>query len=444
MKLLASIICAIVIIPSLAIRESSRPRHDRIVSCYLASWAQYRPGKGQFQIDNLHPEHCTHIIYSFAGLNATTWTIRSLDPWADLEENYGKGSYKKITDLRRTHQGLKVSLAIGGWNEASANYSALAASPQRRNVFVTSVINFLTTYNFDGLDLDWEFPGKRGGSPYDRQNFVSLVEELSKEFKPRNLLLTAAISADKSTIDIAYNVPEISKYLDLIHVMAYDYHGAWDGKVGANAPLKCSNNDSLCVESTIDYLLQLGAPADKLVLGLPMYGRTFVTTSILNDTQSPMGAIALKNGFQGNFTREDGFMGYNEICKELIVNPKSWRTGWDHETNSAFAIHDDKVVVYDNPKSIMKKIEYVKQKSLAGVMVWSIDTDDFRGECKSLHTDLDPLIGSEYPLMRAINIALTKTQTDDNEIPDNANSSSAIIYYSGLSLLQLIIFIILK
>lgn len=77
-------------------------------------------------------------------------------------------------------------------------------------------------------------------------------------------------------------------------------------------------------------------------------------------------------------------------------------------------------------------------------MVWSIDTDDFRGECKSLHTDLDPLIGSEYPLMRAINIALTKTQTDDNEIPDNANSSSAIIYYSGLSLLQLIIFIILK
>lgn len=185
---------------------------------------------------------------------------------------------------------------------------------------------------------------------------MSLVEELSKEFKPRNLLLTAAISADKSTIDIAYNVPEISKYLDLIHVMAYDYHGAWDGKVGANAPLKCSNNDSLCVESTIDYLLQLGAPADKLVLGLPMYGRTFVTTSILNDTQSPMGAIALKNGFQGNFTREDGFMGYNEICKELIVNPKSWRTGWDHETNSAFAIHDDKVVVYDNPKSIMKKV----------------------------------------------------------------------------------------
>lgn len=55
----------------------------------------------------------------------------------------GKGTYRKMSALRHQYPGLKVLLAIGGWNEGSANYSALAASPQRRNVFVASVVDFL-------------------------------------------------------------------------------------------------------------------------------------------------------------------------------------------------------------------------------------------------------------------------------------------------------------
>ena len=65
------------------------------------------------------------------------------------------------------------------------------------------------------------------------------------ELKKKGMLLTTAISADKDTIDLAYNIPEISKYLDFIHVMAYDYHGAWDKKVLPNSPLHCTDN--LCV-----------------------------------------------------------------------------------------------------------------------------------------------------------------------------------------------------
>ena len=80
----------------------------------------------------------------------------------DLEDNYGLAGFKKATDLKYSYPHLKVTIAIGGWNEGSKKYSAMAKDPEKRKAFVDSVINFLEHYNFDGLDLDWEYPGKEG------------------------------------------------------------------------------------------------------------------------------------------------------------------------------------------------------------------------------------------------------------------------------------------
>ena len=84
------------------------------------------------------------------------------DPWMDLEDNYGLAGFKKATDLKYSYPHLKVTIAIGGWNEGSKKYSAMAKDPEKRKAFVDSVVNFLVQYNFDGLDLDWEYPGKEG------------------------------------------------------------------------------------------------------------------------------------------------------------------------------------------------------------------------------------------------------------------------------------------
>ncbi|KMQ93462.1 putative chitinase 2-like protein [Lasius niger] len=329
-----------------------KPKHDKVVVCYVASWAAYRPGNGAFSLENLRPGHCTHLIYAFAGINASNWTIKSLDPWADMEKN-GIGNYRKMTALRK--QGLKVSLGIGGWNEGSINYSMMASSSDRRKTFIASTVEFLRTYEFDGLDLDWEFPGSRGGALYDKQNFVSLVKELRDTFRGHRFLLTAAISANKDTIDMGYDIPKISKYLDYIHVMAYDYHGAWNKQVLPNSPLR--SKDRLSVEDTITYLLQQGAPAEKLVLGLAMYGRTFVLTTVPETPKiNPIGLPSLDTGFKGPYTSEDGFMGFNEICEALVLYPQEWTTGWDNYSSTAYAIKKDHVVVYDDRKAIMIKV----------------------------------------------------------------------------------------
>ncbi|XP_029162287.1 probable chitinase 2 isoform X2 [Nylanderia fulva] len=330
-----------------------KPQHDKVVVCYVASWAAYRPGNGAFSLENLHSGHCTHLIYAFAGINASNWTIKSLDPWADMEKN-GIGNYRKMTALRK--QGLKVSLGIGGWNEGSINYSTMASSSDHRKTFIASTVEFLRTYEFDGLDLDWEFPGNRGGALHDKQNFVNLVKELRNTFREHRFLLTAAISANKDIIDKGYNISEISKYLDYIHVMAYDYHGAWNKQVLPNTPLR--SKDQLSV-----------------------------------------------------------------ICEALILYPQEWTTGWDNYSSTAYAIKKDHVVVYDDRKAIMIKVEYVKKQKLAGVMVWSIDTDDFQGKCSLLNDDMALLDGHDYPLMKSINAVLANN-TIPSEEKNELNSSS--------------------
>ncbi|KAI4467570.1 chitinase [Holotrichia oblita] len=227
-----------------------RPLHNKVVVCYLGSWSAYRPGRGKFEIEDLDPSLFTHVIYSFAGLNSVTDTIRSLDSWQDLSD--GNNGYNRLVRLKQKYPHLKVSIAIGGWNEGSESYSRLVADLAKRGRFINSVLDFLNKHKFDGLDLDWEYPGMRGGTPQDKTNFFLLVKlrytltrtlfckELRAAFNRFNYLLTAAFGAGKDTIDTAYDVRGLSKYLDFIHMMCYDYHGAGE-RTRANAPLASSN-----------------------------------------------------------------------------------------------------------------------------------------------------------------------------------------------------------
>lgn len=90
--------------------------------CYYGSWAVYRPGNGKFDIENIDPFLCTHIVYGFAGLGSNN-TIQALDPYNDLYENWGKGAYLRLTALKKKNPDLKTLIAIGGWNEGSLKYS---------------------------------------------------------------------------------------------------------------------------------------------------------------------------------------------------------------------------------------------------------------------------------------------------------------------------------
>lgn len=120
------------------------------------------------------------------------------------------------------------------------------SNPSLRAKFVNEAVQFLRKYGFNGLDLDWEYPGQRPGSrPTDKENFVHLVRELKERFSRENLILSAAVNPTPYSAGISYNIREISKYLDFINLMTYDFHGTGnDGKVGHNAPLFASPQET--------------------------------------------------------------------------------------------------------------------------------------------------------------------------------------------------------
>lgn len=181
-------------------------------------------------------KYCTHYIYSFIGISDHGKVV-ILDKWQELPDNGGKDAFRRFTALRKKNPDAKMLVAIGGWNEGSAKYSAVAADPERRKVFIQDIIDFMKKYGFDGLDVDWEYPAQRGGKPEDKRNFSILLKELRAEFDKHGYLLTAAVAAGESSVSQSYEIPKVCKELHFVNVMTYDFHGSWERKTGHHALL---------------------------------------------------------------------------------------------------------------------------------------------------------------------------------------------------------------
>ncbi|CAG7828119.1 unnamed protein product [Allacma fusca] len=422
MKIQVVLLLAIVAVHYTAARSVTAD--TKKVVCYYGSWAVYRPGLGKFDVENIDPFLCTHIVYGFVGLGYDN-KVNVLDSYNDLEDNYGKGAMKRFTGLKSKNPNLKALLAIGGWNEGSSKYSDMVSSAASRRTFIDSVLQFLPSQNFDGLDLDWEYPGHRGGKPEDKNNFDLLMAELREEFNKRGYLLTAAVSAGEATIVNAYNIPNMARYLDFISIMAYDFHGAFDGYAHHHSPLyeypedRAHNSETFNMAHAVKVWHDGGAPYDKLVLGLGSYGRGFTLDNANNNKPFDPASRPLP---PAQYTRdiEGGVWGYNEICEDLSRN--QWEVVHVDAFRAPYAVRGQYWIGYDDVDSITEKSIFARDLGLAGVMVWSIETDDFQGTC-----------GETFPLVKAMWKAVNgdiiapptpTTTTRDPELPPETTTTT--------------------
>lgn len=345
--------------------------------CYYTNWAQYRPDGGMFKPDKIDPHLCTHINYAFAFVNPAGTDLVPYE-WNDVSK-WGTSMYAEVNAMKEQNPDLKVLLSVGGWTHGTGGFGPAARTSNTRRVFAKNALAFIVEYDFDGIDIDWEYPAFTGhptkpGTQADVTNYVALLEELKNRFQPAGLLVTAAVGAPPSRVDTSYpDTARICEALDMVHLMTYDMHGGWESVIGHHSPFTSDGNhpndldNNWNVKSSVDYWIASGCPAKKLTLGLGAYGRVFKATTSVVDRLAPGTA----KGVKGTYTREDGYMSYYEIC--------NWDSHIDSATQSAVATKGNLWAGFETVASANVKLDYLIEKGMAGVMWWTLDLDDFDG-----------------------------------------------------------------
>ena len=362
---------------------ATAPSGGSIVAAYLASWGVRSKGT---RIAELRGERLTHVIYAFAVIGPDGG-VALFDSCLDAGQCAGGaategGNFEQLRLLKQRHSHLRVLIAIGGWTR-SGNFSDAALTPESRQRFAESAITFMRRWPnlFDGFDIDWEFPVFGGlkenvTRPEDRQNFTLMLAELRRQLDAeggrtgRRYLLTAATAAGGRLI-ANLELDRIAPLLDWFNVMTYDYHSG-SAIAHFNAPLHAATNDPTPyynVDSTIAIYRRGGVPREKIVMGVPFFGRAY-------------GGVHGPNG---------------GLFQPATAPPRDWSTGLDYRQLAArnpsaqgFVrfwhadaqvpwLHNDSAgvfITYDDPESIGLKADYVRARGLGGVMIWEIGGDD--------------------------------------------------------------------
>lgn len=302
----------------------------------------------------------THINYAFAELYMVDGVYQKFD----LQGT--KTRFQNIVNLKKTYPQLKICLSFthgvaNSNNKQGGSFSMLCKSDENMQKFAEDCLAFLKEWGIDGIDLDWEFPGLSWSGAAcdvscDTDNYVKLVKKLREVLGDKYEISYAGYCMDKVQVSGGYRYIDIAgmdKYVDYVNIMTYDL----DEAPHHHSALSDTRAYKDCNRAVNAYL-NAGVKPNKIVLGIPFYGRHSFSTSPT--------AVSYKG--------------------ILNLDPKKYRRNkWDATANCPYVETMQGVFYmgYDNPKSIGIKGNWARQKGLLGLMYWEYDQDDSKGTLRT-------------------------------------------------------------
>ncbi len=356
--------------------------HHETLTCFEANKAQ---GSGPDGSDGASDAWADYgMAYDAAG---------SIAGIGDTAEQPLAGSFNQLRQLKAANPGLRAVISLGGWTW-SKNFSRAAATDESRKALVASCIDLYIKGNlpmiegrggdgaaagiFDGIDIDWEWPGTDKGlegngvdTENDAENFRLLLQEFREQLDAHgantgaSYSLSAFLPANPEVIEAGgWNDPELFEYLDFGNIQGYDLWGTWEpGLTGHQGNLFDDPEDPrpdgerFSVDRTVSAYLDAGIDPAQLGLGLAAFGRGWMGA----DSAEPWGeATGPAPGGE-----EPGLEDYDEL-REV------GEEFTDTTLGAAWRFDGDKWWSYDNPETVRLKSDYILEKGLGGGMWWDL------------------------------------------------------------------------
>ena len=430
----------------------SQPAQVR--AAFFANWDRYARG---YFVNQIPAEQLGVIDYAFA-MPTAAGTCALSDPWSDYQaptwsgansvdgaaddpsdpNQHLFGNFNQLVKLKARHPDVRIVMSIGGWT-LSRYFSDVAATAAARQAFVSSCVDLLLRGNlptggwppqaggnavaaalFDGVDIDWEYPGIDPGngadhSPADIHNATLLLQEFRRQLDAygagtgRHYVLTADLPAGNVNSSGSWELANVAQTVDWINLLTFDFHGSWDAWTDFNSPYSLDPKEPAVgggaiqstwnTKGTVDYYLANGVPPDKLVVGVPFYGKRYV------------GVPPTDSGLYQPFSAQGWPFNDSPTYHELVdtgltdgnlnvVGPtaltRSSNLGNDEKGADGFTRYWDgpagapwlynpvldggTFVSYMDPHGIVERAHLVAARHLRGLFAWEVSQDDDAGD----------------------------------------------------------------
>lgn len=374
----------------LSVAQAQPVKSHRVATAWYAGWRSE-----EFPLSSVSWDKYTQLTYSFAETTPDVNVLSLANSNEELLPEFVKTAKEN---------GVKASVSIGGWS-GSRFFSTAVATEANRTAFVKTVADFADKYQLDAIDFDWEYPGRQGLgcntiSPQDTENFLAFLQEFRKNPTGSKLTISAATSvtpfasADGTP---STNVTGFAQVFDHIAIMNYDLWGSWSNGVGPNAPLddtcETTERQQGSAVSAVKMWTDAGIPAEKLVLGVPAYGRTFKV--IKANATTAGGALAAYPNFEkveipanatldlcgvpeGPVTTFDFRVLIDQGYLTKEGKPAEGMLSRVDECSKTSFVYDEKtetMLSYDDANSFAAKGEFIKSQGLAGFAMWEASGD---------------------------------------------------------------------